>query len=358
MGCKAIAAEYVQQALEHRHTMGRNEHLHVLIAGQNQERLEEGADGRMVEAVLQFIEEEKALVRQHAMRENAGGADHATAEQVQGDHPVKTNVQVHEVATGSDVPDSRIDLLQELNEPADFLANDQIADRSAVVVDRRRHVPGRNGRFVRGFCRLLHLEPVFPATQHGGIRVGVPIARLHRDVVPQVSPPRREKRRRRLTTGGTDAGRGAGAAVPAASRRRGFRIHFQFRVRRGDPESTANDGTTRMCHELNRLIRIDLMKQGLEMFEPINGKASPLLNANRDGQVGKAGQQKKSLQDRRLANIVGPEEDIEPAQTVEIELRQSPEAADLDAIEMMMTRHVRPALDARSEIPTRIWWPG
>ncbi len=82
------------------------------------------------------------------------------------------------------------------------------------------------------------------------------------------------------------------------------------------------------------------MKQGLEVFESIDGEVSPLLNANRDGQVGKAGYQKKSLQDRRLANIVGPEEDIEPAQAVEIEFRQSPEAADLNVIEMLMTRHV------------------
>ena len=82
------------------------------------------------------------------------------------------------------------------------------------------------------------------------------------------------------------------------------------------------------------------MKQGLEVFESINGEASPLLNANRDGQVGEAGQQRKSLQDRRLADSVGPEQDIEPAQAVEIEFRQPPEAADLDAIEMLMTRHV------------------
>ena len=88
--------------------------------------------------------------------------------------PQMNRAREHEVATGSDVPDTRIDLLQELNEPADFLANDQIADRSAIAVDPRRHVPRRNCRFLRWFCRLFDLEPVFPATQHGRVRDGVP----------------------------------------------------------------------------------------------------------------------------------------------------------------------------------------
>ena len=54
MGCEAIGAQYVQQGLEDRDAVGGNEHLHALIAGQGQERFQEGTDGRMVKAVLQL----------------------------------------------------------------------------------------------------------------------------------------------------------------------------------------------------------------------------------------------------------------------------------------------------------------
>ena len=88
------------------------------------------------------------------------------------------------------------------------------------------------------------------------------------------------------------------------------------------------------------------------MLEAIDGQAPPALNLKREPEVGKAGQEKEGLQDRRLANVVGPEEDIEAAQTVKIEFRQSPKATNLDPIKMLFSRHTQPTRDARAN--TRI----
>ena len=107
-----------------------------------------------------------------------------------------------------------------------------------------------------------------------------------------------------------------------------------------------------MRHQFYRLSRIELMKQGLEVLEAIGGQAPPALNLKREAEVGKASQEKEGLQDRRLANVVGPEEDIEAAQTVEIEFRQSPEATNLDAIKMLASRHAN--LPETRERGTRI----
>ena len=81
------------------------------------------------------------------------------------------------------------------------------------------------------------------------------------------------------------------------------------------------------------------MKEGLEMVKPIDRQTPPALNLEREVQVAKPSQEKESLQDGRLANIVGAKQEVEPAQAVEVEVRQSPEPSDLHTIQMLVIRH-------------------
>ena len=49
------------------------------------------------------------------------------------------------------------------------------------------------------------------------------------------------------------------------------------------------------------------------LFELINRQVPPALKLERKSRISKASQEKHGLQNRRLANIVGPKQDIEPA---------------------------------------------
>ena len=94
---------------------------------------------------------------------------------------------------------------------------------------------------------MLNLDPVTPDTHHGRERLGVPVARVQRDVVSEKSPTGRQKGRR-LTCRGTDTPRAPGATVTTACRLGRVRIELQLGVRRGNLERTADNGTARMSH--------------------------------------------------------------------------------------------------------------
>ena len=95
------------------------------------------------------------------------------------------------------------------------------------------------------------------------------------------------------------------------------------------------------------------MKEALEVCELREREASPALDTKREAKVAEAAQQKERLQDRRFADIIGAEEKVEAAEAVEREVGQAPEAADLNAIKMLLRRHAQRTRHAGSDTPIR-----